>query len=595
MSKNISRRNFVEVAGLGGAAALLAGCSSGAGSSSSSDSSSNSKASADKAADTVVYGKIYTSNSSQEYVTALAVKDGKYVYVGDEDGVADYIKDGTTTVVDYRDKGLVMAGATEGHGHYVGAGALAYMNLTVTGATEDEVVANVKQYVADHPDNEVYFTFGWDNVAMNQSKFTFQMLEKLDEICSDKVMLILDNSGHNGFFNSKCAEAAGVTKDTEVAGGVYTKNDAGELTGLASDMALNYLIKYAVSPYTLVAEKDYEGVAQAMEKALHAYGYTNYMDGWTNYWGTQFLDALSTYDKKSGLHVMISGTYKIDSYDDWKTEVSKAEECMKKYPTDHFKYQTLKLFADGEAVESKSGWLIDGYVDGSHGTQVWETETMNAIVKAANEVGLAVHVHSQGDGATQQVVDACIAAESVKKDGVFNGICHGRNYTEETKKKMGEHGIYAAQNINWRVLTPKANEALITESLSMDYFNAGYPIKSLIDNDVLVASSTDVPSASGAPCDVCGIMEAAVNDTRGDMEVVQEDPSERVDIVTAMDIMTINGAKVLQVEDERGSIEVGKYADFLLINKDITTCDPDKIHEGQVESVYFEGNEVYTA
>jgi predicted amidohydrolase YtcJ len=579
---SISRRNFAKLVGAAGAGLALGALSGTA----LADGAA-------EAADTVVYGKVYTSNNG-EYAQAFAVKDGKYVYVGDEEGAAAYVGD-STAVVDHRDKGLVIAGATEGHGHYVGQGALEYMNLSVTGATEDEVVANVKQYVADHPDNEVYFTFGWDNVAMNKTKFTFQIMEKLDEICSDKVMLILDNSGHNGFFNSKCAEAAGIDKDTEIAGGSYTKNDAGELTGLASDMALNYLIKYAVSPYTLVTEADYEGIAKAMEKSLHAYGYTNYMDGWTNYWGTQFLDALSSYDKSAGLSVMISGTYKIDSYDDWQAELSKAEECMNTYPTDHFKYNTIKLFADGEAVESKSGWLLDGYADGTHGTQVWETETMNDIVRTANQAGLAVHVHSQGDGATQQVVDACIAAEDVKKEGVFNGICHGRNYTEETKQKMGEHNIYAAQNINWRVLTPKASEDLIEESLSMDLFMAGYPVKSLLDAGVLVTSSTDVPSASGAPCDVCGIVQAAVDGTRGDMEVVEEDPSELVSVEQALDIMTINGAKQLQVEDERGSIEVGKYADFVLLDKDITSCEASAINEGKVVSVYFEGKEVYTA
>ena len=90
-------------------------------------------------------------------------------------------------------------------------------------------------------------------------------------------------------------------------------------------------------------------------------------------------------------------------------------------------------------------------------------------------------------------------------------------------------------------------------------------------------------------------MEVAVNGTRPDMNVWQLDESERVSIEEAMNIMTINGAKQLMVDSERGSIEVGKYADFLLINKDISTCDADKIHEGQVASVYFEGKEVYTA
>ncbi len=583
---SISRENFMKRA----IAVCSCACVALAGLTGCSDESSSATV-----ADTVVYGKIYTSNSNQEYVEAFAVKDGKYIYVGTEDGVQSYIKEGTTEVVDYRDKGIVMAGATEGHGHYVGYGALSYLNCTVAGKTQDEILENAKAYVKKNPDKNVYYTFGWDNVAMINVKGKIDMKSKLDEICKDKVMLIVDDSGHNAFFNSKAAEVAGITKDTEIAGGLFSKSEDGELLGLASDMAMNYLLKYAVATEQIVQESDYEGIAKAMEETLHSFGYTYYQDGWTNYFGTQLLDALSEYDKNTGLSVVISGSYKIDSYDDWKAELEKVKECSEKYPTDHFKFNTIKLFADGEAVESKSGWLIDGYADGTHGTQVWDDDTMNAIVKAANEAGISMHIHSQGDAATEQVVNAYINAEDSQTSNIYNGICHGRNITDNSKKKMGEHHIYVAENINWRVLTPAGSEEMLDQLFNRTIFKAGYPIQSLIDNGVLVTSSTDVPAASGAPTTVAGIIEVAVNDTRGDFEVIQHDESERVSVEQAMDIMTINGAKQLQMEDERGSIEVGKYADFIFINKDISSCEKDKIHEGEVETVYFEGREVYTA
>ena len=548
-------------------------------------------------ADTVVYGKVYTSNAHQDYASAFAVKDGKYVYVGTEDGVTPYIQEGTTTIIDYRTKGMVMAGATEGHGHYVGYGALAYLNLAVGGSTPEEILANVQEFVEKNPNKQAYYTFGWDNVALLSIKEKIDMKSKLDEICNDKVLLIGDDSGHNAFFNSKAAEVAGVTKDSHIVGGVLSKGENGELLGLATDMAMNYFLKYAVSTQKIIQESDYEGVVKTMEAALHSFGYTNYQDGWTNYFGTQFMDALSEHDKKTGLSVVIGGSYKIDSYDDWKTEFTKAQECCKKYPTNRFKFNTVKLFADGEAVESGSGWLIDEYANGTHGTQVWDDDTMNAIVKAANEAGMSMHVHTQGDGAARQVVNAYINAESSQTGNIYNGIVHGRNVTAETKKQMGQHHIYAAENINWRVLIPKGRESEEIETIfaDMSTYTAGYPIKSLINNGVLVTSSTDVPAAAGAPTTVPGIIEVAVNDTRGDFEVVQLDESERVSVEQAMDIMTINGAKQLQMEDERGSIEVGKYADFIFINKDISSCAKDKIHEGVVEKVYFEGKEVYTA
>jgi predicted amidohydrolase YtcJ len=547
------------------------------------------------AADTVVYGKIYTSNATGDYAEAIAVKDGKYVYVGDEDGVKSYVGN-NTKVVDYRNKGLIIAGATEGHGHYAMEGVLLALGLSVTGDTKEEILANVTKYVEDNPDSEVYYSFGWNNIKMTATKATIDMRSELDKICSDKPMLITDDSGHNGFCNSKAFELAGVTKDTVITGGEFYKDaTTGELIGLASDMAYNYVLKTVMGNTFKIAEKDYAKVSQTMEESLHKNGYTYYQDGWLNYFGSEAIDCLTEYDKTTGLTIYVGGSYKIDSYEDWEKEIDNAVKYMGKYSTDHLVFKTIKLFADGEAVESGSGWMKEEYVSGGYGTQVWSDEVMYALVKAANEKGLSVHVHAQGDAASEQVVNAFINAESTAKDGVYNGICHARNITDETKKKMGEHNIYAAVNINWRTLIDKSiGDQLVSQLLREDVAKAGYPIKSLIENGVNISSSTDVPAASGAPITVCGIIEVAVNDTCADKDVWQLDPAERVTVEQAIDIMTINGAKQLQIDDTRGSIEVGKYADFLLLDKDITTCDADKIHEGNVASVYFEGKECYT-
>ena len=546
-------------------------------------------------ADTVVYGKIYTSNSNGDYAQAFAVKDGKYVYVGSVEGAQEYIQEGTTKIIDHRDKGLVMAGATEGHGHYAMDGFLHYTNYFITGLTEEEILANAKKYVEANPGKDVYYTFGWNNETMEDYKAVIDMRTKLDAICSDKPMMIGDDSGHNAFCNTKAFEKAGVTKDTELSGGLFARNEAGELLGLVSDMANNFVLKNVVAKQALITEKDYEGVYNAMKTKLHGYGYTYIQDAWLNYFGTQVMDCLSYCEKKDGLSIVVGGCHEIDPYDDWQSEIAKAEEYGKKYTSKHLKYNTIKLFSDGEAVESKSGWLLEGYLDGSHGAQVWETPVINEIVKTANAKGMSVHIHAQGDAASEQAVNAFINAESTRTGTIFNGFCHGRNITEETKKKMSEHNIYAAININWRLLSRANATSMIEDIVSMDLAKGGYPVKSLLDKGINVSSSTDAPATSGAPADICGIMEVAVNGTHGFEDVFPLDDSEKVSIEEALNIMTINGAKQLMIEDERGSIETGKYADFLLLDKDITACATDKIHEGKVANVYFEGEEVYSA
>ena len=97
-----------------------------------------------------------------------------------------------------------------------------------------------------------------------------------------------------------------------------------------------------------------------------------------------------------------------------------------------------------------------------------------------------------------------------------------------------------------------------------------------------------------APTDICSIVEIGVNGTIEGLDCVRMNEDEYLSVIEMLDVMTINGAKQFQLENERGSIEVGKYADFIILDKDITTCEKDRIHEGKVETVYFEGKEVYT-
>ena len=108
-----------------------------------------------------------------------------------------------------------------------------------------------------------------------------------------------------------------------------------------------------------------------------------------------------------------------------------------------------------------------------------------------------------------------------------------------------------------------------------------------------MTSSTDYPASDGAPTDICGIVEIGVNGTFDERPARRMAEDEYLTVEEMLDVMTINGAKQFQLEKERGSIEVGKYADFIFIDKDITTCPVDKIHEGKVDTVFFEGKEVF--
>ena len=602
-----SRRNFIKravavcacacacvtLAGLAGCSGETASSSSGS-SSSASSSSSSSADSSSTAADTVVYGKIYTSNANQEYVEAFAVKDGRYVYVGSEDGVEPYIEEGTTKIIDYRDKGIVMSGATEGHGHYIIAAEMNEIGAMVGGSNPDEIIKNIKKYVEDNPDKSAYFVQGWETGGdMKELKFTYNMRQALDEVCSDKVILMIDNVGHNAFMNTKGFEVAGYTKDTVIEGGSFAKDANGDFLGLISDVAVNYAEEKIIAENQIITVDEACSAIKNAADLLHSYGYTNYFDAFTNMLGSETYEAIQEEDEENGLTFNCIASYKIDPYANIDDAVSTAYDYMEKYGSEHFKPNNIKLFADGGAVEVKTGWMLEPYLDGSHGNQVWSDEKMNEIVQKANEKGVSVHVHASGDGATTQVVEAFINAESTAADGVHNGLGHSRHITEDIKNKMAEHNIYSATNVCWRYESVDEKETVIDQLMDYDLYIQGYPMKSLLDKGIVMTSSTDYPAGDGAPADICGIIEIGVNGTLEGLETVRMEEDEYLTVEEMLDVLTINGAKQFDFEDERGSIEVGKYADFIFIDKDITTCDKTDIHNGKVDLVYFEGNEVY--
>ncbi len=559
-----------------------------------------SAAAPEAAADLVVYGKVYTANANDRYADAFAVKDGKYVYVGNKNGAKAFVKDGVTKVIDRTGEGLVMPGATEGHGHYMTAAAMTYKKLIQFTSTIDDTVAFMKDYIAGHPDDKMYLSYGWSNIKLGSVKGTTDMRAKLDEICPDKILIMVDDTGHNIFMNSKAIEAAGIDGNTQVDGGEFSKDANGRLLGLASDVAMNYVMGAVVRDADYLSADDVAGAAHIAEDLLHSYGYTNYMDAYISYFGEAAYKGLAQRDKTDGLKVVVGGAYKIDPFEDENQLIDRVVDYKNKYTTERFKPLWIKLFSDGECVESLSGWVKTPYKSGSTGVQVWDTDRFNTLVKNANKKGVSVHVHASGDAATEQAVNAFVAAEATAAPGILNSLGHTRQITDETLDKMVGRNIFSATNINWRGLTIPKEGMKIEDIIDPKFFWEGYPMKRLVSRGIKMTSSTDYPATSGAPCDILNIMELAVNDSM-DPKFIPEgnkmgtfDKSDELTVEEAMDVLTINGAYQMGIEKERGSIEPGKYADFLFISKDVTSIPKDEIHTAEISNVYFEGNEVYT-
>ena len=265
-------------------------------------------------ADLVVYGKIYTAEDNK-IVEAFAVKDGKYVYVGDKAGAEAFIEEGKTEVVDYTDKGLVMPGCGNGHAHYSSGYAIQTVG-TIIGYEDDadkflkEIVpAAVKK--AKETGIKAIFGFGWNMFAFRGKIPTRQ---QLDAICSDIPMYFADEEGHKGLANTILLVKAGIMAED---GTVLKKEIRGGEIGMGADGTPNGFLSEQAGTYTrsfldnenLFSVDVAKGSMASIQEQLLSEGYTMYLDGYsTFFFNENFYKAAQQMDQAGDMHFVLGTT-----------------------------------------------------------------------------------------------------------------------------------------------------------------------------------------------------------------------------------------------------------------------------------------------
>ena len=524
-------------------------------------------------ADLVVYGKIFTSENNQ-IVEAFAVKDGKYIYVGDKKGAEAFILPGKTEVVDYTGKGLVMPSCGNGHAHYSMGVALPIVGTVALGLTPDQFLAEavpaaVKK--ARETGATAIFGFGWNYIA--------------------------DDEGHKGLANTLMLVNAGIMKadgtvlkkDKDIRGGEIVMGDDGTPTGFLKEQAGTYTRSF-LDTDSLYPVDTAKIVIPKIQEHLLAEGYTMYIDGWGNYFfNDNFFKAAQQMDQEGKMNFVMGLTYEIESWMNVDENLEKAAD-VQKYATTHVKTNWLKLFMDG-TVEGGTGFVEPLYPDGHQGLSNWTEEELTDITRKTNAKGLSMHIHTMGNKAVNYVVSAYANAG---KDELRNTIVHVRNVNAEDYQRMADHNIYAVSGMLWHHGPSWLADYIREHGLAPVGQEAkSYPMKSYFDNGIHMTSHSDFPATSGSPDDPFGIMEIAVTGVMAGENGTPWWPEELITREQAIEALTINVAKQMLIEKERGSIAAGKYADFLLVNKDVLSCPETEIHEAKPAATYFEGKKVY--
>lgn len=553
-------------------------------------------------ADLVVIGNIYTSDPENPTAEAFVVHQGKYIYVGSREEAMRYVREGKTQVLD-SNAAMIMPGCTEGHGHYITEAMFKQLCYLKSDNFEGCVKEIESYYMANKDHITQLFGYGWFEANMEEDLPKFR--KALDAITTDIPVFICDREMHQGWVNSKALEMAGLKDDPtkkendeeSIPGGTVYRDKNGVLLGRVQDQACGYLRNAAFG--ALATPQSYVAAGLDAQNTLLAYGYTNYMDAWLSYDNTDgAYKAFKEMDDKGLLQMNVVGCYEIDSYKvknaaDYKKYVSEALDWKNKYQSQHFMPNTIKLFEDG-CTESYKGYLLNPYpATQDCGMRNWDPDLMNETVEYINSQGLLVHTHCYGDAAVRNTINAYEASYKAGHH-VRNSLGHAASVTDEDMKRIAKYGIGVAENFCWHNYCATDFPLSVTyKNMGKDFFEAMYPIKRFYDNSIPVCSSTDAPCSVGYPSDPFGIMEMMVTGINYLDAHEPRNPLECVDIRQAIEAMTINGAWNLGIEEERGSITEGKYADFLIIDRDILKAKSNEIHDTHVLQTYFEGKCVY--
>jgi len=549
-------------------------------------------------ADLVVYGKIFTSEENK-IVEAFAVKDGKYVYVGDKKGAESFIEAGKTEVVDYTGKGLVMPSCGNGHAHYSIGVALPIVGTVALGATPDKflnelVPAAVKK--ARETGAKSIFGFGW-------SFFTFTdhipTRQQLDAICSDIPMYFADDEGHKGVANTLMLVKAGILaadgtvlkKDKDLRGGEIVMGPDGTPTGFLKEQAGTYTRSFLDNEQLYPVDVAKVVVGKVQEHMLSE-GYTMYIDGWGNYfYNTNFFKAAQQLDMAGDMNIILGLTYEVESWMKVEEELKNAVD-VQQYATKHVKTNWLKLFMDG-TVEGGTGYVEPLYPDGHQGLANWTEEELTDITRKTNANGITMHIHTMGNKAVHTVVSAYAKGG---KDELRNTLVHVRNVNAPDYKRMADHNMYVTSGMLWHHGPSWLADYIREHGMApVGVEGKSYPMKSYFDNGITVTSHSDFPALGGSPDDPFGIMELAVTGMlSGEKDGAPWWPEELLTREQAITSLTINMAKQMLIEKERGSICEGKFADFLLVDKDVLSCPETEIHEAKPAATYFEGKIVFS-
>lgn len=454
--------------------------------------------------------------------------------------------------------------------------------------TVESIRERLKDFIEKNPDMDKIQGIGWDDATFGVEGPKAEMIDDL----TDKPVMLIDYGHHSYWLNSAAMKFKNINKNTpDVSDGVIVRDAEGNPTGCFREGAKIYFEDLV---YHFSTEQ-YKKAVLAFQDFFISQGLTMTFDPMVNmdYGWENLMKAYHQLDQEGKLKMHIHGGYQVFGDKNPVADIEHAMELRKKYKGKNFEIDHIKILLDG-VLESRTAYLNEPYSDKNdnyRGMLRFDLETLTATVKKANELGITIHVHTIGDGAFKMALDAFEKAKS--SPDKRNAITHMQLVKPEDIDRMAKLKVIAVANPVWFLKDPNDYDVLSVPFLGKERAENQYPMKSLFDKGILVTQATDYPVTTDIN-PLFGIQTGIIRQLPGRPETALN-TKECVTFEQMMKAATINGAYELKCEDTFGSITVGKEADMVLLDSDITTCKPEKITDAKVLGTMINGEWVYTS
>jgi predicted amidohydrolase YtcJ len=534
-------------------------------------------------------GAVYTLAPNQPWAQAVAISGSRIAAVGSDADMAKFTGP-KTEVVDLRGR-MLMPGFVEGHTHpFLGAFFAAGVDLQYP--TRVEALAAIRDFARLNPKG-VIRGFGW---RMDMFPDSGPTREELDQIVSDRPVMLIAIDCHSMWVNSASLEAAGITKSTPdpIPGFSYFARAAdGEPTGFVLEVPAVLQVVNAITAITVSMMATMLG--EWLPKASAA-GITTVFDAGVPPIGgseAEITQIYADYEAKNALpfRVVACHTIKGPPIED---AVGATDLLRKRFNSELVQARVLKIVADGTA-EGWTAHMLQPYADkpGFRGVPPFSQDQLNRMVAAADVAGIDVHVHACGDATVRMALDAFERAiETLPPRDRRNTIAHNVSVDDADIPRFAKLGVIAEFSINWHSMDPDSVDIILARC-GPELQAKIYRPRSVLKSGGRISAGTDWPAAgyfsTYKPLESIQIGVTRQLIDRSADGVFLQPADERLELAEALAANTLGAAYQLRMERDIGSIEVGKKADLVVLDENLFKIPATEIARTQISMTMMNG------